>query len=163
MPGYMKIYHGIRWNWSNLLVIGWTFRTILREPVRSVNVKSSGLQNSADLKAGHLQYHLLPYTTKGETSSIFSSPCARSEVITKMKELVCTKNSMQMKQGFLQAYLFLSHSYLWSVSNTFPENSHGIDTSIVSVLCTHEEEKGKKTPQPQSSVQLQIQITYIFI
>lgn len=50
--------------------------------------------NSADLKAGQLQYSSLPYTTKGETNSIFSSPCASSEVITKMKELVFTKNSM---------------------------------------------------------------------
>lgn len=74
------------------------------------NVKSSGLQNSADLKAGQLQYSSLPYTTKGETNSIFSSPCARSEVITNMKELVFTKNSMQMRPYFLQAYLFPSHS-----------------------------------------------------
>lgn len=74
------------------------------------NVKSSGLQNSADLKAGQLQYSSLLYTTKGETNSIFSSPCARSEVLTNMKELVFTKNSMQMRPYFLQAYLFPSHS-----------------------------------------------------
>lgn len=78
--------------------------------MRSANVRSSGLQNSADLKAGQLQYTSLPYSTKGETNSIFSSPCARSEVITKMKELVFTKNSMQMRPYVLRAYLFPSHS-----------------------------------------------------